>query len=97
MISGMPAPIVYRLGAIVEQENSDPKSLLLAGILLIAGGTIGGFLGYGIYGTLHDRGWPSWKAGMASGFLGGIGTTGLLVAASLITGRPLLPPMKEKT
>lgn len=97
--AGLTAPVFFGLAADGVEENvtpSDSKGLLLAGALLIGGSVLGGLLGYGIYGALRDKGWSSWKAGATVGLIGGVTTASVLVAASLITGRPLIPPLKMK-
>lgn len=95
--AGLTAPVFYSLdGADTEVDSSDSKGLLLAGALLVGGSALGGLLGYGIYGSLRDRGWGPWKAGAMTGLLGGATTAAVLVATSLITGRPLIPPLKPK-
>jgi len=46
------------------------EKLMSVGIIL-AGGTLAGVLGYGVYGALRDRGWSTWKAGAVTGLIGG--------------------------
>jgi len=38
----------------------------------VGGSAVGGLLGYGIFGSLRDKGWGPWKAGAATGLLGGL-------------------------
>ena len=90
--AGMTAPVFYGLssGAVASNEI-DVKGTALAGLLLVGGSTVGGLLGYGIFGSLRDKGWGPWKAGAATGLLGGLTTACVLVGMSIVTGRPLIP------
>lgn len=99
--AGLTAPVFYAIGNTEEQvidkaDPTAPKRTVLSGLALVGGSAAGGLMGYGLYGALRDHGMNSWKAGALTGLLGGITTAGVLVALSLITGRPLVPPLKKK-
>ena len=94
--AGMTAPVFYGIGSGSLQANgSATKRTVIAGGLLVGGSVVGGLLGYGLYGHLRDQGWGPWKSGAMTGLLGGVATAGVLTVMSLITGRPLVPPLKE--
>lgn len=98
--AGMTAPVFYLINNPAEQhiDSADPtafKRTALSGLALVGGSAVGGLLGYGIFGALRDKGWGPWKAGALTGLLGGLATAGVLAALSLITGRPLVPPLRK--
>ena len=46
---------------------------LLGALMIVGASTLGGLLGYGTYGYLKDKKrWSSWKAGAATGAIGGV-------------------------
>ena len=97
--AGMTAPVFFGINSqeayIDKQDPTAFRRTALAGLALVGGSAVGGLLGYGIFGALRDRGWGPWKAGAATGFLGGLATAGVLMSLSLITGRPLVPPLRK--
>jgi len=96
--AGLTAPVFFSLAGTNGEATPavDSKGLLLAGALLVGGSVLGGLLGYGVYGALRDKGWGPWKAGAMTGLIGGVTAAGALIAASLVTGQPLIPQVKPQ-
>ena len=69
----------------------------IAAAILIGTGAVGGLAYLGTYGHLKDKGWGSWKAGAASGAIGGALSAVLLIAGSVATGQEMLPMSAPKT
>lgn len=70
------------------------KEDLINAAILIAGGTLAGLLGYGLYGHFRDRGWSTWKAGAATGAIGGAAGATVAIAGKhmgLLSGIGQLP------
>lgn len=88
---GVTSPVFQHVGAPGDVTEGLPVSekskAPLAYALLLGGSTIGGLLGYGLYGHLRDRGWGPWKSGAAVGFFGGLGALIMLTGVGMVTGR----------
>jgi hypothetical protein len=66
---------------------SNTQQAAVASVALLLGSTIGGLLGYGLYGWLRDRRWGSWRAGALVGVVGGMGGLTILHLVGRLTGR----------
>lgn len=88
---GITGPVFRELGGgadpLSEAEMKDSTKTLLANAAIVGGSAVGGLLGYGLFGALRDRGWGPWKAGLATGVLGGVGALLMLHAVGALTGK----------
>lgn len=59
---------------------STTTETITSAAIILAGSTLAGVVGFGLNGYLRNRGWSTWKAGAATGLVGG----GLGVAVALL-------------